>query len=101
MMKRTILIAAVLTAVLGAGVAYATIPGADGTISGCYEKRTGILRVIDAEASRQCLSFETPIAWNARGPKGDTGAPGPSEAYFRAGSGPIAPHIFGDDPGTD
>src|SRR2546421_7251910 len=76
---------------VGGGIAYAAIPGSDGTISGCAEKRTGILRVIDAEAGKQCLSaFENPIAWNARGPqglkgdKGDAGAVGPSEAWFRA-----------------
>ncbi len=30
------------------GVAYATIPGSNGVISGCYSKLTGALRVIDA-----------------------------------------------------
>jgi hypothetical protein len=42
--------------------------------------------VIDAEAGKTCLSFETPITWNQRGPagpqgpkgdKGDQGAQGP------------------------
>jgi hypothetical protein len=66
------------TALLGiaAGIAYATIPGSNGTINGCYEKRTGILRVIDAEAGKACLSGETPISWNQRGPKGDQGLQG-------------------------
>ena len=69
------------------GIALATIPATGGTISGCYEKKTGILRVIDAEAGKTCLSFETPISWNQKGPKGDqgiaglagpAGAPGPT-----------------------
>ena len=35
-----------------AGAALATIPGSTGVINGCYEKRTGILRVVHAEAGR-------------------------------------------------
>jgi hypothetical protein len=77
-----------------AGVALATIPGSTGVINGCYEKRTGILRVIDAEAGKTCLSFETPISWNQRGLKGDPGATGargergpagPASAVIRVG----------------
>ena len=59
-----------------AGAAFATIPGSDGVVSGCYEKRTGNLRVIDAEAGRKCLSVETPISWNQRGERGATGDAG-------------------------
>ncbi len=68
----------VATALLAgaAGIALATIPGTGGTISGCYEKKTGILRVIDAQAGKTCLSFETPIAWNQQGLRGDPGAQG-------------------------
>lgn len=61
---------------IASGIAYATIPGSNGTINGCYEKRTGVLRVIDAEAGKACLSAETPISWNQRGPKGDKGDQG-------------------------
>jgi hypothetical protein len=64
-----------------AGVAFATIPGSDGVINGCYEKRTGILRVIDAEAGKRCLSFETAISWNqggTAGPQGPMGDKGPT-----------------------
>lgn len=62
--------------VIGAGVAWAAIPGSGGVINGCYEKRTGILRVIDVEAGKACLSFETPISWSQRGPQGDPGVAG-------------------------
>ena len=62
---------------VGAGFAAATIPGSNGRINGCYEKRTGILRVIDTDAGAKCTSFETPISWNQQGQKGATGAAGP------------------------
>jgi hypothetical protein len=63
--------------VLGAGLAYAAIPhSGTGVINGCYEKRTGILRVINAEAGKTCLNFETPISWNQRGPAGPPGPKG-------------------------
>jgi hypothetical protein len=74
---------ATATIFAAAGVAYAAIPGSNGLINGCYEKRTGILRVIDADAGKTCLSIETPISWNQQGPvgppgpKGDKGDPGP------------------------
>lgn len=61
-----------------AGVALATIPGSNGVINGCYEKRTGLLRVIDTEppANKKCTTFETPISWSQQGPKGDQGLQG-------------------------
>ena len=74
--RRLLLPALMLVLVACVGVAYAAIPGSGGVISGCYEKKTGILRVIDAEAGKTCLSFETPISWNQKGPKGDQGAHG-------------------------
>jgi hypothetical protein len=74
-----------------AGVALATIPGSTGVINGCYEKRTGILRVIDAEAGKTCLSFETPINWNQKGLKGDPGVEG--------AQGPPGPPGAKGDPG--
>lgn len=89
-----------LTAVFvlaAATLASATIPGPDGTITGCYDSKlgTGVLRVIDA--SQQCLRSETRITWNQQGqpgaagpagqqgPKGDTGAQGPAGPAGPAG----------------
>jgi len=69
-----------------AGAALATIPGG-GVISGCYAKRDGSLRVVDA-ATSQCKSSETPLNWNVagqQGPKGDTGAAGPKGDTGSAG----------------
>ena len=77
--RRGVRVLLVATAMLAgaAGVALATIPGSNGVINGCYEKRIGILRVIDAEAGKTCTSFETPISWNQQGPKGDPGSADP------------------------
>ena len=92
-----------LTAV-AAGVAWAAIPGSSGRIDGCYERRTGLLRVIDRAAGRPCLAIENPISWNAQGPpgepgpngdqgergeKGEPGDPGPSEARMREQVGDV------------
>jgi uncharacterized coiled-coil protein SlyX len=71
-----ILILATTLLGVGAGIAYATIPGSSGTINGCYEKRVGILRVIDTENGAKCMSFETPISWNQKGEKGAQGLQG-------------------------
>ncbi len=73
---RTLLLGAVATVAVGAGAGYAAIPSSNGTVNGCYEKKTGILRVIDKDAGKSCLSFETPIGWSVQGPPGATGAPG-------------------------
>jgi hypothetical protein len=61
--KRLMLIGGVVVA-FGTGIGYAAIPGADAVINGCYEKRTGLLRVIDAEAGKKCTLWETPIRWS-------------------------------------
>jgi hypothetical protein len=77
--RALVLSVAALALAVGAGVAYATIPASgSGVISGCYEKRTGILRVIDAEAGKKCTQYETPISWNQGGPEGPVGDKGPT-----------------------
>jgi collagen triple helix repeat protein len=85
--RRTLVAGATVLAVtVGAGIAYASIPSTNGVINGCYEKRTGILRVIDSDAGKTCLSFETPISWNQQGPKGEAGPAGPAGPKGDAGS---------------
>ena len=75
--------AAIAISGLANGIAVGSIPGADGTISGCYNKNNGTLRVIDAPAVG-CTSSEIAISWNQTGPpgapglKGDPGAAGPA-----------------------
>jgi hypothetical protein len=44
------------------GVAFASIPGPDGLIHGCYRNTSGDMRVIDSEET--CQSNETPLNWD-------------------------------------
>lgn len=69
-----------LTAALLIGTvvtAYASIPGSDTVIHGCYLNRVGSLRVIDPSAGQQCLASEAAIQWNQQGLPGLTGPQGP------------------------
>ena len=71
-----ILLGAAALAAIGvtAGIALAAIPGADGTIQGCYKKGNGQLRVV--ESSANCHRSEVAISWSEKGQKGDPGAAG-------------------------
>ncbi|MHB1244580.1 MAG: hypothetical protein ACYC1P_14440, partial [Gaiellaceae bacterium] len=71
---RTILAGLVLAAALVGGAAWATIPGTDGTIQGCYTKGNSNLRVVDS--ADDCRNSETAISWNEKGQRGATGAAG-------------------------
>ena len=55
--------------------AQAAIPASNGVISGCYDNKTGAVRIIDA-AKTECKGSEKLITWNQKGLKGDTGATG-------------------------
>jgi type VI secretion system Hcp family effector len=77
--KRTILIAAALLAVIAAGAGtYAFAAAGDGTtINGCVGTSDGKLRVLSG--SDTCKSNETALSWNSVGPaggQGPAGAPG-------------------------
>ena len=56
------------------GLAMAAIPGRDGVIHGCDNKKTGALRVL-AHGTR-CGRGEAKIAWNRNGQRGTRGAAG-------------------------
>jgi hypothetical protein len=56
--------AALVVAAVAGGIAFAAIPGSDGTISGCYRVSDGALRVIDAEAGQTCRQGEKPLSWS-------------------------------------
>jgi hypothetical protein len=57
--------ALLVLALLGGGTAIAAIPStAAGTFTGCVSKRTGALRVIDAQAGKACAAGETTISWS-------------------------------------
>lgn len=75
---RIVVVSAVGVLLLGA-IGYASIPGADGVIYGCYKKSGGSLRVID-RAVTNCSKDETLISWSQtgpQGPQGPQGVPGP------------------------
>lgn len=54
-------VVALLAAAVG-GAAWAAIPNADGSLDGCYNNRTGLLRVIDRTA-QSCTAAESGITF--------------------------------------
>lgn len=67
----------------------AVVPAnAEDIISGCYNRKTGVLRIVEGQYS--CKPSENPISWNlvglqgepgpagVAGPKGDPGPAGPT-----------------------
>lgn len=78
---------------LAGGVAYAGIPGSDGTIHACYNAGQ-LLRAVDHD--KPCKPNEQRLTWNQIGPKGD---PGPQGAVGPQGEpGPQGPQ---GQPGQD
>jgi hypothetical protein len=75
---------AVAVGLAAGGIAYASIPGPDGVIHGCYAKINGQLRVIDSSLGGACTSSEKPLNGNQIGP---TGPRGPSDAYLASDGG--------------
>ena len=67
---------AVAAMLVAGGVAYATIPDSSSVIHTCYTTKGGGLRVIDTGAGESCNAKESPLDWNAQGPKGDRGPAG-------------------------
>lgn len=87
-----ILVASSALLALAGGVAWAAIPSASGTINGCYQKSSGVLRVIDPDTGKTCTPSEIPISWNQRGPQGVPGPAGPTGEAGPAGpEGPQGP----------
>ena len=86
---------------IGGSVAVAAFSGAgsDGVIRGCFEKNTGVLRIVEGGT---CLRGETPISWNQQGLQGETGAPGVQGPAGPAGPpGPAGPAGADGADGTD
>jgi hypothetical protein len=71
-----------------AGIAYASIPDANGVIHGCYLNARGTLRVIDT-ATQNCTSGETPLSWKQTGSQGQQGPTGPGGP--QGATGPTGP----------
>jgi hypothetical protein len=81
--------ASVVLALAVAGVAYASIPGPDGAIHGCYAKN-GNFSVVDS--TQKCASNQTSLTWNQTGPAGPQGQQGQQGPAGPAGStGPQGP----------
>ena len=73
--SRRVVLLGVGALTLAGGLAYASIPDSDGTIHACLLTSLEQVRIIDP-SQQQCRSNETPISWNQKGPKGDTGPQG-------------------------
>jgi hypothetical protein len=63
-------VGAVLVGSLTAGVSYAAIPDSSGIIHGCYNIKTGALKVIDSAVKAGCPKNTTSLNWNQTGPPG-------------------------------
>src|SRR5262249_8841704 len=59
------------------GIAYASIPDANGVIHGCYRPTTGELIVIKSDG-KGCETGWTPLNWSQTGPTGLAGPTGPT-----------------------
>ena len=75
----------------GGAMAMGAIPTtSNGTITGCYSKKTGSLRIVDT--GEKCGKKETRLTWNQKGVKGDSGAAGAAGPMGPVGpAGPSAP----------
>jgi hypothetical protein len=76
------------------GTSYA-LKGADGSehvIHGCFQRRSGTLRIVAASAS--CRRGEQALAWNREGQQGPTGAAGAPGSQGSVGPrGPAGPTV--------
>ncbi len=90
---RFVMLVAVAVMLVAGGIAYASIPGPDGVIHGCYNTNKGDLRVIDPSSSKKSLSScgqdETTLNWNQTGPTGARGPTGPSDGWDGQASGTV------------
>ncbi|WP_030274972.1 hypothetical protein [Streptomyces sp. NRRL B-24484] len=65
--RGTVLLAAAALTATAAGISWASIPDGSGQIHACYQKSTGLVRVIDSP-SQQCRGGESPLNWSQGGP---------------------------------
>lgn len=90
MPRVTVLGAVALLGVAAVTFAAAAIPDKGGKIHACRMLKSGKLRVVSNPDS--CRRKERKLAWNVRGPKGDTGLAGATGAPGPAGpAGPAGP----------
>jgi hypothetical protein len=68
------------------GISIAKIPGDGGKISGCYKKKSGKLRVINADKGKHCRRGERALTWSQQGPQGAAGRDGAAGPAGPAGT---------------
>jgi hypothetical protein len=85
-----------LVIVVGGGTFAIAAPSGSGTIRGCSDKRTGVLRVLSG--SKKCKRTERALSWNTKGSPGADGLAGAAGPGGTAGAngkdggtGPIGP----------
>ena len=59
--------AALITAAVAGGIAYAAVPDSTGVITGCRNTTSGALRAIDTAVVTTCQTGEATVKWNANG----------------------------------
>jgi hypothetical protein len=74
--SRRALVFSTIILVLTGIVAFASIPGGDGVIHGCFAKSGGAMRIIDGSVT-QCKSGEISLNFNQTGSQGIQGVQGP------------------------
>src|SRR5919205_2464407 len=85
--KKLISVIVAIVAIAAGTTAFAAIPDENGVIHGCYDTKTGALRVMNYSVngpSASCAPKEAGLTWNQQGPpgpKGDKGDPGPSDGW--------------------
>ena len=84
------MIGAALVLMIGGAMAYAAIPAADGTITGCVLKSSGVVRIIDT-AKEKCKSNRADRPWNQAG---QPGADGVSGYEIVTNEGPVLENSF-------
>lgn len=74
--NRRVFMFSTMAVLLTSIIAFASIPGPNGVIYGCYNNTNGQLRVID-NSTTQCKQNETALNFNQTGPQGPQGPVGP------------------------
>ena len=73
---RRMFVLATMAVLLTGIIAFASIPGPNGVINGCYARSGGALRVIDGSVTQR-KAGETSLNFNQTGPQGPAGPVGP------------------------
>ncbi len=84
-MKKVVTASIIAIFVLLGTIAYASIPGSDGVIHGCYKTSNpgqGVLITVDSETN--CPSGYAALNWNQTGPQGPSGISGYEVVHYNS-----------------